>query len=45
MTALFLDGQFLMALKMSPANAKQAIETNFKDAGELPLVFAEIPVL
>ena len=45
MTAIFLDGQFLMALKMSPAIARQAIEANFKDAGELSLVFAEIPML
>lgn len=34
-----------MTLKMSPANARQAIEANFKDANELPLVFAEIPLL
>ena len=45
MTAIFLNGQFLMMLKMSPANARQAIEANFNDAGELPLVFAEIPVI
>ena len=45
MTAIFLDGQLLMTLKMSSVNAKQAIEANFKDAGELPLVFAEIPML
>jgi hypothetical protein len=45
MTAIFLNGQFLMALKMPPANAKRAIKANFKDAGELPLVFAEIPLL
>lgn len=45
MTAIFLDGHLLMTMKMSPANARQAIEANFKDAGELPLVFAEIPVL
>ena len=45
MTAIFLGGQFLMTLKMSPANARQAIEANFKDANELPLVFAEIPAL
>ena len=45
MTAIFLNGYLLMTLKMSPANAKQAIEANFKDAGELPLVFAEIPTL
>ena len=44
MTAIFLGGNLLMTLKMSPANARQAIEANFKDAGELPLVFAEIPV-
>ena len=45
MTAIFLDGHFLMMLKMSPANARQAIGANFKDANELPLVFAEIPML
>jgi hypothetical protein len=45
MTAIFLNGQFLMTLKMSPANARQAIKANFKDANELPLVFAEIPLL
>lgn len=45
MTAIFLDGQLLMTLKMSPANARQAIVSNFKDASELPLVFAEIPVM
>ena len=45
MTAIFLNGCLLMMLKMSPANAKQAIEANFQDAGELPLVFAEIPTL
>ena len=45
MTAIFLNGQFLMTLKMPPADAKQAIEANFKDANELPLVFAEIPIL
>jgi hypothetical protein len=45
MTAIFLNGQFLMTMKMSPANARQAIVSNFKDASELPLVFAEIPTL
>ena len=45
MTAIFLDGQLLITLKMSLANARQAIKAKFKDAGELPLVFAEIPVL
>ena len=45
MTAIFLDGHLLMTLQMPPANARQAIEANFKDANELPLVFAEIPVL
>ena len=45
MTAIFLDGNLLMTLKMSPANARQAIEANFQDAGELPLVFAAIPTL
>jgi hypothetical protein len=45
MTAIFLNGQFLMTLKMSAANARQAIKAKFKDAGELPLVFAEIPLL
>ena len=45
MTAIFLDGHLLITLKMSPANARQAIKANFKDADELPLVFAEIPVL
>ena len=45
MTAIFISGKLLMTLKMSPANARQAIEANFKDAGELPLMFAEIPTL
>ena len=45
MTAIFLEGKLLMTLQMSPANARQAIKANFKDAGELPLVFAEIPML
>ena len=45
MTAIFLNGQLLMTLKMSPANARQTIEANFKDAGELLLVFAEVPTL
>ena len=45
MTAIFISGKLLMTLQMSPANARQAIEANFKDAGELPLVFAEIPTL
>ena len=45
MTAIFLDGRLLLTLKMPPANARQAIEANFKDANELSLVFAEIPVL
>ena len=45
MTAIFINGYLLMTLKMSPASAKQVIEANFQDAGELPLVFAEIPVL
>lgn len=45
MTAIFLDGQFLMTLKMSPTIARQTIEANFKDASELPIVFAEIPTL
>ena len=45
MTAIFLDGNLLMTLKMPPANARQAIKANFKDAPELPLVFAEIPTL
>ena len=45
MTAIFLDGQLLITLKLPIANAKQAIKANFKDAGELPLVFAEIPTL
>ena len=45
MTAIFINGKLLMTLKMSAANARQAIKANFKDANELPLVFAEIPVL
>ena len=45
MTAIFLNGQFLMTLQMPIGIAKQAIKANFKDADELPLVFAEIPVL
>ena len=45
MTAIFLNGQILMTLQMSTTIAKQAIEANFKDAGELPLVFAEIPTM
>ena len=45
MTAIFLDGQFLMTLQMPVDIAKQAIKANFKDAGELLLVFAEIPML
>ena len=45
MTAIFINGNLLMMLKMPPANARQAIKANFKDANELPLVFAEIPVL
>ena len=45
MTAIFLNGQFLMTLQMPPAIARQAIKANFKDADELPLVFAEIPML
>ena len=45
MTAIFLNGHLLLTLKMPPANASQAIKANFKDANELPLVFAEIPLL
>ena len=45
MTAIFLDGHLLLTLKMSPAIARHAIKANFKDANELPLVFAEIPLL
>ena len=45
MTAIFLNGTLLFTVKMCPAQAKQAIKANFKDAGELPLVFAEIPTL
>ena len=45
MTAIFINGKLLMTLKMPTADAKQAIKANFKDANELPLVFAEIPLL
>ena len=45
MTAIFLNGHLLMTLQMPPTNARQAIKANFKDANELPLVFAEIPML
>jgi hypothetical protein len=45
MTAIFLNGKLLMTLQMPVDIAKQAIKTNFKDADELSLVFAEIPTL
>ncbi len=45
MTAIFINGKLLMTLQMPVDIAKQAIKANFKDANELPLVFAEIPVL
>ena len=45
MTVIFLNGHLLLTLKMSPDKARQAIKANFKDADELPLVFAEIPML
>ena len=45
MTAIFINGKLLMTLQMPVDIAKQAIKANFQDAGELPLVFAEIPML
>ena len=45
MTAIFLNGILLFTIKMCPAQAKQAMQNAFSDSGELPLVFAEIPVL
>ena len=45
MTAIFLNDTLLFTVKMCPAQAKQAIQNVFSDSGELPLVFAEIPVL
>ena len=45
MTAVFLNGVLLFTIKMLPAQAKQAMRNKFSDSGELPLVFAEIPVL
>ena len=44
-TAVFLDSVLLFTVKMCPAQAKQAMQNAFSDSGELPLVFAEIPVL
>lgn len=44
-TAVFLNGILLFTVKMCPAQAKQAMQNAFSDSGELPLVFAEIPVL
>lgn len=45
MTAIFLNDILLFTAKMCPAQAKQAMQKAFSDSGELPLVFAEIPVL
>ena len=45
MTVIFINGKLLMTLQMPVDIAKQAIEANFKDANELPLVFAGIPLL
>lgn len=45
MTAIFLNGVLLFTVKMCPAQAKQAMQNAFSDSGELPLVFAEVPVL
>ena len=45
MTAIFLNGILLFTVKMCTAQAKQAMQNKFSDSGELPLVFAEIPVL
>ena len=45
MTAVFLNSVLLFTIKMPPAQAKQAMQNKFSDSGELPLVFAEIPVL
>ena len=44
-TAIFLNGVLLFTVKMYPAQAKQAMQNAFSDSGELPLVFAEVPVL
>lgn len=44
-TAVFLNSVLLFTIKMPPAQAKQVIQNAFSDSGELPLVFAEIPVL
>ncbi len=45
MTAIFLNDILLFTVKMPPAQAKQAMQKAFSDSGELPLVFAEIPLL
>ena len=45
MTAIFLNDILLFTVKMCQAQAKQAMQNKFSDSGELPLVFAEIPVL
>jgi hypothetical protein len=45
MTAIFLNGVHLFTVKMCPAQAKQAVQNKFSDSVELPLVFAEIPLL
>ncbi len=45
MTAIFLNDILLCTVKMCPAQAKQAMLNAFSDSGELPLVFAEIPLL
>lgn len=45
MTAIFLNGVLLFTVKMCQAQAEQAMRNKFSDSGELPLVFAEVPVL
>ena len=45
MTAIFLNDTLLFIIKMPPAQAKHAMQNVFSDSVELPLVFAEIPVL
>ena len=44
-TAVFLNSVLLFTIKMPQAQAKQEMKNAFSDSGELPLVFAEIPVL
>lgn len=44
-TAVFLGSVLLFTVKMCPAQAKQAMQNAFRDSVELPLVFAEVPVL